>query len=225
MKLRVLGTGSTGNCYVLIRDNGEKVILDCGIPTDLIIKGLDYDIKGVKGVFVTHRHQDHCLSKNHLKAMGLDVLAPYSYPAVGGHFQGWSWHCFPLPHNGTKNYGFVIQVDGKTILYLTDFEYCPYTFKNYKPDYIIVECNYQKEYVDENIPNLVHKVMGHCELNTTKEFVMANKTENLKDVVIVHTSNACNRDEIKEVIGKETNCLVHIAKAGMEIDLQADVPF
>lgn len=225
MRLHIISTGSMGNCYVLTRDNEEKVILDCGVPVREIMKALDYDLKSVRAVLHTHFHGDHSIALQDLERMGLNVISPCKMNIGSAMAGDWIISCFALPHNGTKNYGFVIQVDGKTILYLTDFEYCPYTFKNYKPDYIIVECNYQKEYVDENIPNLVHKVMGHCELNTTKEFVMANKTENLKDVVIVHTSNACNRDEIKEIIGKESSCLVHIAQAGMDIDLQADVPF
>lgn len=226
MRLKVLSTGSKGNCYVLARDNGEKLILDVGIPTKEIIQGIDYDLRSVKGVCVTHRHQDHCLSKHHLEKMGLRIIAPYVDGKKEAICGDWIIHSFDLPHNGTDNYGFLIQVDNKSILYLTDFEYCAYTFKGYKPDYIIVECNYQKEYVNDGLPNLAHKVMGHCELNTTKDFVLANKTERLKDVIVVHTSNfSCNKDEIKDLIERESGCLVHIAEDNTNIELTADVPF
>lgn len=226
MKLKVIATGSAGNCYVLERDNGEKLLLDVGVPVKDILQGIDYNLKSVKAVCITHRHQDHCLSKHHLEKMGLRIFAPYDDGKKNTICGDWYIHAFDLPHNGTENYGFIVQIDNKTILYLTDFEYCQYTFKGYKPDYIIVECNYQKEYINENLPNLTHKVMGHCELNTTKDFVLANKTENLKDIVIVHTSSfTCNKDEIKDIIERESGCLVHIAEKDLEIELTADVPF
>lgn len=50
MKLTCLGSSSAGNCYLLQADNGETLILDCGIPIKAIKKGLDWNIKDVVGV-------------------------------------------------------------------------------------------------------------------------------------------------------------------------------
>lgn len=55
MKLKVLGSGSSGNCYLLSTEN-ETLILDCGLPIKEIKKGLDFDLGGIKGVLVTHAH-------------------------------------------------------------------------------------------------------------------------------------------------------------------------
>lgn len=55
MKLKVLGSGSSGNCYLLSTEN-ETLILDCGLPIMEIKKGLDFDLGGIKGVLVTHAH-------------------------------------------------------------------------------------------------------------------------------------------------------------------------
>ena len=58
MRLKVLSSGSQGNCY-LLESNGETLILDCGIPIKEIKKGLDFDISKVVGVCVSHGHLDH----------------------------------------------------------------------------------------------------------------------------------------------------------------------
>ena len=57
MKLTCLGTGSiNGNCYLLQADNRETLILDCGIGIKEIKKGLNWDIRSVSGVIVSHAH-------------------------------------------------------------------------------------------------------------------------------------------------------------------------
>jgi phosphoribosyl 1,2-cyclic phosphodiesterase len=55
MKLKVLSSGSQGNCY-LLETNTETLILDCGIPIKDIKIGLDFDLRRVSGVLVTHSH-------------------------------------------------------------------------------------------------------------------------------------------------------------------------
>ena len=55
LKLKCLGSGSSGNCYLLSTET-ETLILDCGIPVMEIKKGLDFDLRRVSGVVVTHSH-------------------------------------------------------------------------------------------------------------------------------------------------------------------------
>lgn len=56
MKLTCLGSSSAGNCYLLQADSGEALILDCGISIKEIKKGLNWDIRGIKGVIISHTH-------------------------------------------------------------------------------------------------------------------------------------------------------------------------
>lgn len=55
MNLKVLSSGSHGNCYLLSTEN-ETLILDCGMPIKEIKKGLNFDLRRVSGVVVTHSH-------------------------------------------------------------------------------------------------------------------------------------------------------------------------
>lgn len=56
MKLKCLGSSSAGNCYLLTSNNGETLILDCGIPIKEIKKGLDWHIRWIRGMVISHAH-------------------------------------------------------------------------------------------------------------------------------------------------------------------------
>jgi phosphoribosyl 1,2-cyclic phosphodiesterase len=56
MKLKCIATGSSGNCYTLTSNSGEILILDCGIPIKEIKKGLNWKIRGIRGMIISHAH-------------------------------------------------------------------------------------------------------------------------------------------------------------------------
>lgn len=183
IKFKCLGTGSKGNCY-LLETESETLILDCGIPKKEIIEGLDYNVKKIKGVIVSHEHKDHLLAEKDLFAF--DVWKPFESKKLNQKrtFGNFEVQSFELPHNGTQNCGFYIKVDDQKILYMTDFEYCKYNFKNLNINHMIIECNYDE--VDSELPNYRHKILGHCSLETCKNFIEVNYTDRLKNVILVH---------------------------------------
>lgn len=230
MKLKVIGSGSSGNCY-LLECNNECLIMDAGIPIKDIKAGLDYDLSKVVGAIVTHNHQDHSKSLKDIRNMGIKVLTPFEsenlwQKSTFGKFQIQS---FDVPHNGEKNAGFLIIIGTQKILYITDFEYCPYCFAKTKVNHILVECNYQDDYLDKDLPNFEHKVRGHCGLETCKEFIEQNKTSSLRTIILLHLGEGIREpkqivSEIKKLV--DFDVLVDYARAGLEIDLrETDCPF
>lgn len=223
MTLNVIGSGSSGNCYIL-KANNEKLILDCGLPIKAIKQGLDFDLQGIQGVFVTHCHKDHSLSVDDFKKMGFDVWQPYldekTYQRK--QFGKFNVQCFDLPHNGTPNRGFLIEVDGQKILYMTDFEYCPFKFTTQKINHILIECNYQQELVDRDLPNYEHKIRGHCSLDTCKEFIKVNATDSLQTVILCHLGRETAEPEecINEIQKIAPQANVYVAERGAEIELK-----
>lgn len=169
--------------------------------------------------------------------MRIPVFAPYIYLDMTeadnkskiatkfGNFEIWA---FQVPHDGTRNCGFLIHVDGEKILYLTDLEYCPYSFKNEKINHMLVECNYIKDMIDETLPNYCHKVKGHCELETTKGIVATNNSNSLRTVILCHMgAETCDNDRIvKEVKEIAPQANVMCAGKNLEIELRKDIcPF
>ena len=57
MFMRVISTGSkAGNCYALISDGGEILLLDFGCDSKRILKEINYRISDVVGAVLSHEH-------------------------------------------------------------------------------------------------------------------------------------------------------------------------
>lgn len=228
MKLKILGSGSSGNCYILESDC-EALIIEAGLPFKEVKKALDFNIRKIVGVVVSHCHLDHAKYVAEYENAGIPVFKPYESEIerqvrAYGDFKIMS---FSLPHNHVENRGFLIDASGQKILYMTDFEFCKYRFKNLKINHMIIECNYCKDLVDKNIPNYEHKLFGHCELETCKEFIRQNATSELRNIVLCHLSGrdsdpARMVSEVKKVSGNGTN--IAVATAGLEVNLLR-IPF
>lgn len=227
MNLKVLATGSSGNCYLLRTEKGT-LILDAGIPFLDIKRGLDYDIRNVSGLIVSHVHNDHSKSMGEFQYL-CPIFAPYRNDTkiAKTKIGEFDISCFDLPHNGTWNNGFLIKTDGQKVLYMTDFEYCKYRFKKQKINHMIIECNYQTGYVNRDLVNYEHKVRGHCSLDTCIGFIRENMTSALRTVTIIHMGHdTCNPqecvNEIKKIVG--ANVSVDYARPGLEVEMNS-TPF
>lgn len=52
MRLKVLGSGSSGNCYMLENDK-EALIIEAGLPFMEVKKALDFNVMKIKAVITT----------------------------------------------------------------------------------------------------------------------------------------------------------------------------
>ena len=219
--LTVVGTGSAGNCYILDCD-GEKLILDAGVRITEIKKVLDWNLKNVHGAVITHSHRDHSLSELNLQHMGIQLLVPYhgNIMAKSARMGSFRIQAFELPHNGVPNYGFYIGYKDWKMVYMTDFEYCKYTFRDLHLNTILVECNHTQ--TDSEAANYAHVVLGHASLYVTQEFVRVNATKDLSNVILCHLSDTnadpqLIQEHIESVVPPMTK--VDIAEKGMVIEL------
>ena len=225
LKLKCLATGSSGNCYLLSTEN-ETLILDCGIPIKDIKKGLDFDLSKVVGCVVTHLHSDHSQSAKDLWNFGIPIWQP---PTDDGNllkFGGFSVQAFQVPHDNTDCFGFYIKVDGQKMLYVSDFEYIPFSFRTIGIQHLLIECNYQNKYVEKSSSNRDHVLRGHAELNTTLGVVKDN-ADSLKNVILCHISHGNGNpyemvDEVKKCV---KNANVDFAEKGKEFSFTDECPF
>lgn len=244
MNLRCLGSGSSGNCYLLSTET-ETLVLDCGLPIREIKKGLDWDISKVVGVLCTHAHLDHSKSVNDFRNMGASVITPYDkeYWHIGEFGRlpetatqhsnsNFGIKAFALTDkNGkfmhTNNdgsecpcYGFLIEhEDMGKLLYITDTELVKWRFSGI--NHILISCNYQKKYISDSAKRN-HVLRGHMELETVKEFIRANKSNDLRTVILCHLSgDSCNAEEclseVQKVVGEGVSVVV--AHKDLEVEL------
>ena len=131
---------------------------------------------------------------------------------------------FYVPHDGCPNFGYLIEHEKEMgrLLYMTDLEYCPYSFKNLRVQHLLIEANYIEDLVNREAENYAHQIRGHCSLNTCKGIVEVNKTPDLRTVTLIHLSdNVCDQnrafEEIKGVAGNMVD--VNVAIPGLEVVL------
>ena len=155
--------------------------------------------------------------------MGIPMFEPYKGGDKVFKKNGFSMKAFEVPHDGTDNCGvFILCPDGHKILYLTDLEFCKYNFKKLKVNTIMVECNYQEKYLAKDEAKTNHVLRGHMSEKTCIEFIKANQTEDLKNVVLCHLSQgSCDSSEVKlnvqEIVGDKVRTIV--AEKGVDIVL------
>ena len=241
MILKCLGSSSSGNCYLLFR-NDEVLILDAGIPIKDIKRDLNWQLGGIQGVLCTHGHLDHSKAVKEFENMGMPV---FSHKDMEIDFDGeheerkhirygnFNINAFSLTDkNGkfmhTNNdgsecpcYGFLIEhEDMGKLLYITDTELVKWRFSGI--NHILISCNYQKKYISDSAKRN-HVLRGHMELETVKEFIKANKSNDLRTVILCHMSgDSCNGDEclsdVQNVVDDGVN--VFVAQKGLEVELK-----
>lgn len=200
MKLTCLGSSSAGNCYLLQADNGETLILDCGISIKEIKKGLNWNVKDVVGVLCTHQHSDHNKSLKDFINMGIPVFAPYlslesmkmetefnirmfDLTTIDGSWTHTNADGTPCPI-----YGFLItHREMGRMLYITDCELIKWKFRDI--NHILLGVNYDKDLVDTDNPKANHVFRGHLSIDTACDFVKANDSDSLQNVIMCHLSS------------------------------------
>ena len=238
MFLKVISTGSkSGNCYSLIPDSGQILLLDFGCEKKKILRGIDYRISDVVGALLTHGHGDHSkgykwLLENWIPIYTNDETADGFEIVTGELLKGipekkW-FQCgefkimgFYVPHDNTPNFGFLIEHEEMgRLLYMTDMEFSPYSFKNLRVQHLLIESNYIEDLVNREAENYAHQIRGHCSLDTCKEIVEANKTPDLRTVTLIHLSDkVCDPNRVLEEINKvaRERVEVNVAVPGLEV--------
>lgn len=216
MKLKCLGSSSAGNCYLLTSNSGETLILDCGIPIKKIKKGLNWNIKDVVGVLCTHKHLDHSKSIKDFEAMGIPVFAPYisekPMKIGNGDFRVQAFDLTTIDGSWTHTdangepcpiYGFLItHKEMGRMLYITDCEVVKWKFRDINN--ILLGVNYDKDLVDkDNDSKTRHVFRGHLSIDTACDFVKANYSDSLQNVIMCHLSaENADRDSFIEKMKK-----------------------
>lgn len=228
MKLTCLGSSSAGNCYLLQADSGETLILDCGILIKEIKKGLDWNIKGIVGVLCTHKHLDHSKSLNDFKSMGIPIYAPYlkiDYMSMNmGGFTVKPFDLTTIDGNWTHTnangepcpiFGFLItHPEMGKMLYITDCEVIKWKFKDI--NHILLGVNYDKDLVDTGNPKANHVFRGHLSIDTACDFVKANNSDSLQNIIMCHLSseNADKDSFIEKMKNAVNGANVDVAEQG-----------
>lgn len=242
MKLKCIATGSTGNCYTLTSNGGETLILDCGIPIMEIKKALNWNIKNVVGVLCTHKHLDHSKSLKDFETMGIPICKPYETLLMNqflsnSYFTVRTFDLTTIDGNWTHTnadgtpcpiYGFLItHKEMGRMLYITDCELIKWRYRDI--NHVLLGVNYDKNLISGDDAKKNHVVRGHMSIDTACDFVKANASDRLQNVIMCHLSkeNADSDSFIEKMKKVAYGANVDVAVAGKSWDLKnpSECPF
>lgn len=232
MKLKVLGSDSSGSCYIL-ENYAEAVIIEAGLPFKEVKKALGFNIRKIKAVIISHEHGDHRKYWYEYARDGIPVFEPFRNEGQIIEFENSNFliqafpnrskdgHWFHGNSNGAECpcYGFYVHhPDIGSLVYITDTECVRWRFGGV--NHILVQANYSKDLVSDIPEKRKHVLTGHMEIGTTCEFLEKNRSPALRNVILLHLSgDSADAEDFKARAEKVVECQVYVARKGLEVDL------
>ena len=224
MNVYSLGSGSKGNC-IIISDGQSSIMIDAGLGIKATCKNMKdagFFINDIKGILLTHEHNDHIRSVAEMS----EYLKVYSNPetlsAVNATFGGnintdnlcpieekpfcignFEITPFNVSHDAVHPYGYVINNGHEKVGYLTDTGYISKgVFKHImNSDIIVLESNHDKELLmrgayPERLKRRIFSDKGHL-CNDETALVVCDLVKNkTKKVLLAHISENNNLTEL-----------------------------
>ncbi|MBP9586141.1 MAG: MBL fold metallo-hydrolase [Bacteroides sp.] len=260
MKIRFisLASGSSGNCYYL--GTGKYgILIDAGIGIRIIkksLKEINVTLESIRAVFVTHDHADHIKAVGHLgEKLNIPVYTTARiHEGINKSYcmteklsssirflekeqpmmlEDFNIESFEVPHDGTDNVGYCIEIGEKVFSFLTDLGEITPTAARYirKTNYLIIEANYDEEMLKmgsypQYLKERISSNTGHMSNSDTAEFLAENMTEHLKYIWLCHLSKDNNHPELalKTIEWKLKNKGVIVGKDVQLLALKRSTP-
>lgn len=243
MKLKILGSNSSGNGYVLTDEKGYSLILECGVPLKDIKVHLNFRMEGIVGALLSHSHGDHAKYVKQYLDAGIDIysgeetlkaLGIYDHHRAYPVEHGLRVSMFPMPYSfkpfsmkhDVPCLGFIIQHKemGK-LVFMTDSFYSPYKFA--EVNHFLVEANHDEEVLGERIkdgdinPSLGQRIMtSHMSIQTAMKMILANDLKHTRNIILTHLSDSNSHEgRFYEKALLDTGKSIYIANSGLEVDL------
>lgn len=232
LTIKSLASSSAGNCYI-VDDGQTKILIECGIAIKRIRRALDFNLSSVYGCLVSHFHADHSKAAKDIMRAGIDCYM--SQGTIDGlgltdhrvkqiehkkQFKVGTWTIMPFNtiHDCPGSLGFLLASGDHRVLFATDTAYIPNKFNGLS--HMMIECNYQKEILEDNIdrgvisiPQKNRLLFSHFELSNVLGFLEKTDRSKLKAVYLLHLSTVnSNAAEIKHAVMALTGVPVYVAK-------------
>jgi phosphoribosyl 1,2-cyclic phosphodiesterase len=237
MELKVLGSNSSGNGYIL--DNGkEALVIEAGVHFSEVKKAIGFQTWRVQGVLISHEHGDHAkyahqalearmsvyTSRGTAEALAIiehsdvHILADKQECAIGG----FKVIPFSVKHDAIDPLGFLIShPETGVVLFATDTKFLPNRFAGLNN--IMIECNYRQDLLDADTKcpkaRRDRVITSHMSYDTCKETLLANNLRGVNNIVLIHLSNDHSDERaFVEGIHEATGKTVTAASRGMRIN-------
>ncbi len=212
MKLHVLGSSSSGNCYLFQSEKtGEVLAVEAGVKFNKVKKVLDFNLNSIVGCIVSHEHGDHAkgvgdfinacipcyMSQGPNQGLGFcssywaKGLLPFEQVVING----FRVIPFPVQHDAAEPYGYLIRHEEcGTVLFATDTYFLKYKFPGLNN--VMLECNYSKEILDANFTagridkkRYERTIKSHMSYDNCLLTLQANDLSQVCNILLLHLSD------------------------------------
>lgn len=209
MKIEVIASGSSGNCYKVSNED-TTLLIECGIPYKKIQQALNFKVTDIDGVLVSHEHVDHSKACKDLIKAGVDLymttgtkealkLESHRVKTFNQYhlyldleIGSFKIKPFKTVHDAREPVGFVIydRLSREEMVFITDTQYSIY---NFSPNYFMIEVNYDKKTINDN-PGLNDELRerikkNHMSLETAINLLERSDLSRLKKIFVMHLSD------------------------------------
>jgi len=224
LRLRVLGSGSSGNT-TLVECKGTYVLVDAGlVPRETAerLQSLGIDPASIAAILLSHEHTDHARgaasfsdkwgvrlagSRGTYAADGFgaadiagwDALEP-GQPRVYGDVTVTG---VPIPHDAAGPLAFVLDGDGVTMGHATDFGHVrtPLVEAFRRCDTVVMESNYDGAMLRDgpypwSLKERILGRLGHLSNDDVGDFIRRGLGEACRTLVLAHLSRTNNDPEL-----------------------------
>lgn len=166
MKFQQLHSSSRANLYTLTAPNGERLMIECGLPWPKLKEALSFDLHGIVGCLLTHNHMDHSKAVAGVMVAGIDVYASEgTFEAVGVNGErrakriatrtlteigGFHVIAYPSHHDAAEPLLFVIGYEGEYMLFATDTSHLVQRF-DMAFKIVAIECSYDQDILQKRV--------------------------------------------------------------------------
>jgi len=222
MQLQILGSGSSGNGYVIQNEN-EALVLEAGVSHKEMLAAINYRPDRVKAFLVSHMHGDHAKYLRQYQwsifgdTMGhCNIIQPYS------HF---TYQPFDVAHDAANQAFLIKHPDMGSLFYLSDAAYIPAKINGL--NHLLIEANYSEDILDRNVEQgTIHERLAerikenHLSIERLEHWLNLIDLSQLRTVTLCHLSDKNSDKEwfrvrIEELAGVS----VHIAEPRMSVPL------
>lgn len=218
MRVSVLASGSKGNC-TYVETNEVKCLIDIGMSCAYVernLKELGVEPNEIKFIFITHTHSDHINGlKTFIKKYNPTVLITpkmhkdfdftidnYFYIEKDYNFKDLNVKVIKTSHDVSDSNGYIMESNGKSIVYITDTGYI--NIKNHKylkdKNLYILESNHDIPMLMNGkyphyLKNRVQGDSGHLSNKQCGEYLCTFIGDETNLVFLAHLSEENNTEE------------------------------
>ena len=229
MTIKVLASGSKGNCTIIISKE-SKIIIDMGITYLTLKKSLEeinYDLSAFTAILITHCHKDHTSGLASLiKKTTLPVYIPEAmyhelkelvpkerclFISDNFTINDLTIELIHTSHDAACSVGYIINDPKTSLVYVTDTGYINRKFlaRMTSKDIYIIESNHDEAMLmDGPYPRFLKERVisdtGHLSNSTTAKYLQKIIGSNTKYIVLAHLSKNNNTPELALTTVKDT---------------------